>query len=455
MGSRESPSDGSREEPVRPGLAASSEPSEPADTRPSLAWESSVKFAADGISLGAGFAIGIVTARWLGPAGRGVYATLGFIVMIAASLAPMGLPEAAIVFVRRGTVSFRAAFTVTVLAGSAASVIGALAVLVAGAALLGASATAAVAAVATIPMTMGGIVFGLLSARGMVWEASAISGAATALSAVGIAVLLEVGGGVTGAFVVLGASATVGVIISLFLLGEDVRFSLPFDRSYLSRAWRYGVPVQAAAALISMTGRFDLVVVYRLLNDVSAGQYSVALAVAGLVASVPLALSYASFPRIAEMEEDAAKILAVKVCRLGAAAAVLAGLLMGSVVPWAVPFAFGGQYRLAIVPTVLLLPAAALSSLQWLYARVHAARADPRVMVWSYGTSLATMIAADLALIPLMGLAGAALAAIVAAFTGLVAAGLSRDNRTVSLWECLPHLSDFREVLSSPRRLAP
>jgi len=64
---------------------------------PSLARNSLARFAADAAGLVLGMACGIITARWLGPAGKGLLSAIIFLSGFCIQLALIGLGESAIV----------------------------------------------------------------------------------------------------------------------------------------------------------------------------------------------------------------------------------------------------------------------------------------------------------------------------------------------------------------------
>ncbi|MBA2608655.1 MAG: hypothetical protein H0U92_06940 [Actinobacteria bacterium] len=64
-----------------------------------------------------------------------------------------------------------------------------------------------------------------------------------------------------------------------------------------------------------------------------------------------------------------------------------------------------------------------------------AARGDPDLLFWSFAVKLATMMAADLALIPSLGAVGAAIGSVIAPAAGVVMCGRAYRKRGVALRE--------------------
>jgi O-antigen/teichoic acid export membrane protein len=218
--------------------------------------------------------------------------------------------------------------------------------------------------------------------------------------------------------------------------------------------------LQFANLLVQLTARLDLVLVYRLSTPADAGDYSIALTIGSLVGAVPLALSYAAFPRLAAVNETEARSLTAQVFRMGVTSAVLAGCALAIAAPFAIPLVFGEAYRGAIGPTLLLIPAGVLWSGQWLLCRAAAARGTPGPLLTSFAVSFAVMVALDFVLIGPLEAVGAGIASAVASGVGLMIAvdhyrRQSWDRRTfLPRWRDARALAAYIRAMVSPARAA-
>ncbi|HEX2119236.1 MAG TPA: oligosaccharide flippase family protein, partial [Acidimicrobiales bacterium] len=294
-----------------------------------------------------------------------------------------------------------------------------------------------------------------LVARERLVAVAALSVIATGGTTLALWLLLAVRGGGMGAAIlasVLGAVLGLGgTVAALHRAGIALRPRLV--RTYLPEAFRLGVALQVSNLLVLLTARLDLLLVYRLGDAAEAGGYSVALTIGALVGSAPIAVSYASFPRLAVLGEEEAAPLTRQVVRVGMASAVFVGAVLTAASPVAIPLVFGSEYSPAIRPTLILVPAGILWSGQWLLCRAAAARGVPRPLLVSFAVSFLVMLVLDLLLIGPLGAEGAALAAAVAPALGLaIALGYYRRDGH-DLGGFVPRPVDFLAFLTTVREL--
>jgi O-antigen/teichoic acid export membrane protein len=404
----------------------------------------------------------IVTARWLGPSDKGVLATLTFMAVVVSQLGTLGLGEAAIVMVGQGKASVQRALSATV-GGLALAAIVSILAFAATAALIFSSDLGDV----WVPMlvTCAGLpVLAYLAVLTQIvnvherFVATSVVLFGQAVVSAGVTVLLVIVWplSVLGAIIGIVVGGLAGLVTIIWLLKQRQLSLRPsWDPGFLRRAVRYGVRVQLSGPP-PLTDRLDLVLVYAIAGQAPAGHYSVALTLGTLVGTVPLALSHVSFPRLARLSREDALELTIRTCRYGVAASVVMATGFLAVVPIAIPLVFGDPYAPAVTPALALLVAYALSSAQWLLARAAAARGDAGVITRSYGANLCAMLVLDLALIPLFGISGAALAAIIGAAVGLAICLMPyarHGRRFLGLTVFLPTLADFRHLAGLPRRL--
>jgi O-antigen/teichoic acid export membrane protein len=245
------------------------------------------------------------------------------------------------------------------------------------------------------------------------------------------------------------------VLVAFGKGAADLRPRWP--RAYLRRAAGFGAQVQLSYVAISLAARFDLVLVYALASHAGAGRYSIALTLAITIAYAGQAIVYAGFPRVAASSAGERLALTARMFRVGVLAALIGAVVLGSFTSRLVPAVFGSAYHGAIGATVLLLPGGVAYSGQFILARALAAWGHPRLLAVSFTVSVVVMAGLDVALIPLLGIIGAAIASSISSIVGLMICvrafrretrGLGRDE--VGL---VPRLTDLRDILSVPRRV--
>lgn len=409
-------------EPARGWVAAG-------QSRTSLRTNSLALFGADLVSLVLSLVAAVVTARILLPAGKGFYSSLIFLVGLLISCFSAGLGEAAIVTSGRRGFSLPTAAAGTMAAQLPLSLVGALVCLLGGSLVLDATAgdrfeaLLVAAAVVGLMTTYNTVVSFLMAQERLVPYAvlSVVLSAATTVTIWVLAAPLKVTGAVLGSL--LGSAV---VLPAAVLLVDRSGVSLRPRRvpGYLRWALPVGGAVQFSNLLVLVAGRMDLLLVYRLGDPAMAGRYSVALTIGALVGSVPIALSHASFPRLARLKDPDATSLVASVFRGGMAAAAGAAIVLSMCTPILVPTVFGSPYQGAVVPSVILVLGALPWSGQWLLTRAAVACGMSRPLVTSFGLSVAAMVGLDLLLIPVWGLSGAALASAIASSVGFAVAAV-------------------------------
>jgi len=421
------------------------------------------RFAADVSGLAFGTVAGIITARWLGPAGKGLLSAVTFLCGFCIQIAIIGLGEAAMVAIgqKRNTRQEVMGTSIAVLIPAA---------LVGIAALLGASrfefheewavarVPVLVACLAIPANLLNQLVVCVINAEERIVFTSVLLGASSFIIVAGTWVLVVVARwAVTGAVLasILGVGIT-GLVGAGWLGAKGLSFVPKINRSYLKFALSFGPKVQLANLLIVAAARLDVLVVYLLAGQSSAGIYSVALTVGMLSSMLPFALTMASFPRIAGLGNAEAAQLILRLNRLTLAASAAVAIVIGALSPLLIPIAFSKAYSSSIIPTVILLAGGVAASSQYALARARAARGEPSVLLWSYTANTVIMLLLDYLLIPKFGVMGAAIASALGSFAGLVisvAATIKLAGRRVAISELLPGIAELRDLAMAPTRV--
>ena len=431
-------------------------------TPPSLATNSIARLASDVWTLTMSLIAATVTARLLSPAGKGFYSTLILLAGVFMQLFGGGLAEAAVILSGQGRFHLRAAVSGTLAAVLPLSAIGGLIfVIVARLALQPGSGDEQLA------VNVGGVLVGVMVvyttafwviiAEERIALAAGLAAVLATVTTLSLWVIMALShmrvagamlGGLAGATLVL---LTAGIALRRLRLLPRPRWVSGF----LGPAARMGAHLQLSSLLVTLTSRLDLMLVYRLKDPAAAGNYSVALTIGALVGAVPVAVAFASFPRLARVNEGEARELTAQLYRMGLIMAGVVGCALALLTPLAVPVVFGPNYRAAVAPTLLLIPAGVLWSAQWLLCRGAVARGQPQPLSASFGVSFVVMVIADVVLIPRLGVVGAGLGTLIASLVGFaIAVGYHR--RWGWPWSALiPRSADFVALRVVVRQLLP
>jgi len=423
-----------------------------------------MRAASDGSGVVFGTIASIVTARTLGPAGKGTLAALTFVTLLVIQCSMLGLGDAAVVRIGQAKASAQEALSSSLVVVGLASLAGAAVVI--GYSFLqlpmgdaGMWAAVAVACATVVVAAVGQLLIFLVYARQRTVAVSVLTIVMSMTTALGIVLLCGVLGlGVVGGTLASLGAAMLGAAAALvMLMRERLTLRPHLSRSYLRPALRFGLRTQIANVLAYSSARVDLLFVYALAGQGEAGLYSVALTLGTITSFVALALSFASFPRMAAMSDTEALDLTAAMARTGVILGIALAAILAAALPTLITVLLGSDYDGALVPGIVLLFANVLWGEQWLLSRSLASRGDPSLLVRSFMLNLVTMAAADIVLVPVAGVLGAALGAFIAALAGLTLCLVTYRRRGVPLRAFLPVRADLlriRGLMTQGRRAA-
>lgn len=447
-----------------PGLLQDETGSTPAigRTPPSLRSNSVARLVSDCWTLAMSLVAATVAARLLGLAGKGFYSSLILLAGAFIQVFSAGLGEAAVVLVGQGRYTLRMAASATWAAILPLSGAGVGLFLVVARLVLRPTSADARLAVVFAAVLVGVMVchttasLFLLAQERVVW-ASALAMAMATVTTTTLWLLMAMAHmGTRGAVLGSLAGATITCGAAVIMLWRVHLLPRPrWSSAFLAPAVRLGSQMQVSNLLVTLTARVDLILVYRLRGAAVAGGYSVALTVGALVGIVPVAISYASFPRLAWLGDDDARTLTTQLFRVGMLAAMALGAALALITPFLVPVAFGSSFKSAIAPSLLLIPGGILWSGQWLLARAAAARGRPRALSISFTVNFLTMVTVDLLLIGPLGAVGAGVGTLVASAAGLAVAGFFYRGPEWRGCRFVPGVRDFADLWSVAQQVFP
>lgn len=425
---------------------------------PSVRRNSIARLVSDGSRLVVGLVAASITARWLGPAGKGTLSTLLYISVLLTYASSLGLADAAIVMKGKG-VPLQRAISASVLPVMFAAC-GAVVVLWGVAIIAEWRPIYPAVAIASLLIISGSFLYlfiGFQDASQDMVLTSAVSVVRIVLEAIGLLIFivafgLDIFGGILAAFIA--ASIALGLLYrSLRSFGFSLRPHA--DWSYLRAALRFGAVNEGAFLLVALSERLDLLIVYALANEREAGIYAIALTIGGIVSYAPAALTNAAFPRMAHLPDADALALTARVTRLTVTVSLLGAVAGFLTIPFIIPLLFGPDFSPSVRPTLILLINAILWSAGWSLARATAAQGHSHVYIAAFGAHVATMVALDVLLIGRYGASGAAVGAVGGSTVGLVVclAWYVRWSGIETLRTFVPTPRDVKDVLEFPQTI--
>ncbi|HLW16060.1 MAG TPA: oligosaccharide flippase family protein [Actinomycetota bacterium] len=186
--------------------------------------------------------------------------------------------------------------------------------------------------------------------------------------------------------------------------------------SLAARIARYGISAQVGSLLMLLNERLDFAIVAAIVGPAALGVYAVASKLAELLRVPTTAVQYVLYPQYSRVGgEEAAKRARKMLRRAGWIPIALAFPLAAGA--FALPLVYGGQFRSAIVPTLILLGGLAGAGVSSVVTAFLFADGRPGLNSIAAGAGVVVTISLDLVLIPRLGVKGAAIASTVAYLT--------------------------------------
>lgn len=369
------------------------------------------------------FVSGLILARTLGPTGRAHYALPLALAVCVQLLVSLSLEySTGRMLARREATAVELAQLLTsanlVLggAGIGASII--VGLLARGAWLGDASATAVIIAAGTIPfglaqLASGGLLIRLGDLRAFGWTA-----AGAALLQLGLMASLSSFGRLTPELalaVTLAGYVAWSAGLTLALAHRIGRAALVprLDARLVRRAVRQGLALHLSTIGLFLNFRVDLFLVAALLSAHKAGLYSLAVSLAEFVFLGAFTLAQSAMRVQTEESEEVAALYTLRFIRRGwLLAAVLAVLTSIAAYPF-VLVVYGSEWTPSVAPLVVLTAAAVALTLEAPLRTFLVRVLRPGALWVPAATALVVNVGANLALIPIWGITGAALASLI------------------------------------------
>ncbi len=407
-------------------------------------------------------AVGIVTARALGPEGRGIYA----MPMVDAALvtaAFSGLSTATSYFLLRknaGRGVFRAAFL------TAGSFVAVGALVTVGLAALTHHIWACIPAMISLPGAASLVlVYGYAIGTHRVRINTSLALLNTIVLFGFMLTFITIFGARPTAAIIAWVSGTnlLGAgIITWMVLDARKRFPEATERIGLRQYGSYAIRVGSVSLVTLLNYRADVYLVAYLTTPAMLGMYTLAVTAAETLLAATQVTSQVMLPHVGSMELKAAEQLTARCVRHNVIVAATCCGVLAIIAPMVVHALYGPQFLPMVGALRVLLVGVFALSLGSPMSNFFTVRlGKPEVPLLLAGISAAICIGSSIVLIPRIGLVGAALASTLAYILGQSAAiGYFSSFSGISAFRVLvPRLSDlatYIEILSGfARRLRP
>ena len=364
-----------------------------------------------------GIVNGVITARWLGPSGRGSFQLLILLPIMLSNFVKLGIPQASVFYMRR-----RGASASDVASNSIwfAFVMGGAAVVVCwlGRRWLLAKFLKEVPQELLLPslllipfVLLQFYLLGVAQAQERFREYNVRQLTPNTLSLIGLSItLILLHMGLLGAVLV---QVTIQVLMTVWMTWRvhreaplHLRWNGPLARGMLSFGGKSYVQTLAA----TLHFRLDQFLCAYFLSAADVGLYAIALNFGTLLDKIAEAAGTVMFPRLAGSSDQDAHLATTRVIRHTLLILAIGGTVFAIVAPIIVPVLYGARFNGAVTPLLILLPGMLGAALYQLLTRNFTSRGRQEVNILAAVVALSSNVGLNWVLIPRLGIAGAAVA---------------------------------------------
>jgi O-antigen/teichoic acid export membrane protein len=228
---------------------------------------------------------------------------------------------------------------------------------------------------------------------------------------------------------------------------------LPRDRGLYQRVVTYGAKISGLNAVDSINDRVGLLALAVFATDAAVGIFSIAVAAIQALLIAPQALALSAFRRIGVSSPEPSAALTARAVRHSILFTVIGSLLLFPVVLVGVPLAVGEEYDDVPLLFALLIPNALfLAAVTSLYTYFQVQAQKPGTLLRVGGCALVANVGLSIALAPLWGAWGVAIAASCA---GIIGAGVAlhhfRSESGTRLRELIPGRGELEDYVALVR----
>jgi O-antigen/teichoic acid export membrane protein len=230
-----------------------------------------------------------------------------------------------------------------------------------------------------------------------------------------------------------------GIAISLWALRDRLVFETVKTRRFpnIGAALSLGLRGQLGNVATFFNYRLDVFIVNYYLNTAEVGIYALGVIISEALWQLPNAAAAALLPRTARTLDKSDPAFTCLVCRQVFALACVSGCTIGALSPWLIPMIFGSKFAPSVAVIWWILPGTiALASAKVMSADLLARGMPEYAAIFAFVTLIVTVIL-DLALIPRMGIQGAALASSLAYLVNAVLVASVLKQKLGVTWRAL------------------
>ena len=366
------------------------------------------------IALAGNVCSGLLTAAFLGPVGRGEQTAVGVVPLVLGSICGIGLHASLIYNVRRDPGGASRYFgSALILVAFASMVSMAVGFVLMPLWLVHYSRTIVDFArllLIAVPLSLGNpLLMGILEADGFFGLANRVlyfQSLGTPALLVGLLLSNRLTSmSAASAYFVPSLPAFVYLLMQTRrVLRPHFTLAAPFPHRLL----RYGLRFYGVDILSVLSGYLDQLVIVLLLQPADVGAYAVALSLSRILSVAQGAVSTVLFPTIAAREPASVVEMVARAMRITTLVNIAGAITVGLAAPSLLLLLYGARFTAAIVPFLILLTEAIVSSAARTLAQAFSGTGRPSAVTGVEIAGVATSLLAMMLLVPVYGLIGAA-----------------------------------------------
>ncbi len=434
-----------------------------APRRRRFAFDSLQVFGGEMAMMAIGIVNGVITARWLGPSGRGSFQLLVLLPIMLSNFVKLGIPQASVYYMRR-----RGASASDVASNSIwfAFVMGGAAVVVCwiernwllAKFLKEVPETLLAPSLLLIPFVLLQFyLLGVAQAQERFREYNIRQLVPNSLSLIGLSTtLIFLHMGLVGAVLV---QVTIQIMMTVWMtwrVHREAPLHLKWKPELARGMLAFGSKsyVQTLAATLHL--RLDQFLCAYFLAPADVGLYAVAVNFGTLLDKIGEAAGTVMFPRLAGSSDHDAHKATTRVCRYTLFILAVGGTIFALAAPIVVPFLYGHKFDGAVMPLLILLPGMIGAALYQLLTRNFTSRGKQEINIVAALLALSLNVGLNFMLIPRLGISGAAISHDVSygAAALLLLIAFIRDSGRSVRETLIVERSEIGELFRTARHLA-
>jgi O-antigen/teichoic acid export membrane protein len=232
-------------------------------------------------------------------------------------------------------------------------------------------------------------------------------------------------------------------------------FHLWLNTKLLADSLRFGMKEHIGNIAQRLNLRFDMLFITALWGPAYVGFYTVSVAIAELVWYIPDSIGIVLFPKISSVTKEDAGRFTPFVCRNGLFIAVICSILLAAVCKPAVRIMYGVEFLPSVTPLLLLLPGVIFLTVGKILTKYTSGIGKPEYNTYASLAALVVTAISLALLVPRYNIIGAAISTSIAyfAFSGTITCLYIKESGNGVFETLVMKREDFRVYRQALREL--